>query len=431
MQGVTAQTPPSIQWQKSLGGSQDDRANCVLQTTDGGYIVVGMSSSNDGDVSGHHGLTSQQNYDLWVAKLDGNGSLQWQQSYGGTGLDYGDFVRPTSDGGYIISGMTSSNDGDVVGWHPGYSGGSPQADAWVVKIDDSGNLQWQKTLGGSSEDMAHCVQQTSDGNYVVAGYTYSTDGDVTGSHGGNEYWVVKLDAVTQNILWQKTLGGTNHDRGSYIEQNADGNYVVSGFSDSNDGDVSGHHGSYDYWIVKLEDATQNILWEKSLGGILNDEAGWVRPTTDGNYIVGGHTRSVDGDVTGKHGYAGSTDYWIVKLDGATRNILWEKSLGGTGDDFFSSIQQTSDGGYIVGGYTYSNDGDVTGLHGVSADYWIVKLDANGNVEWQKTLGGTGLDLGGYVQQTNDGGYIVAGGSYSWDGDVTGNHGNNDYWIVKL
>jgi hypothetical protein len=140
---------------------------------------------------------------------------------------------------------------------------------------------------------------------------------------------------------------------------------------------------------------------------------------------------VDGDVTGKHGYAGSTDYWIVKLDGATRNILWEKSLGGTGDDFFSSIQQTSDGGYIVGGYTYSNDGDVTGLHGVSADYWIVKLDANGNVEWQKTLGGTGLDLGGYVQQTNDGGYIVAGGSYSWDGDVTGNHGNNDYWIVKL
>ena len=177
--------------------------------------------------------------------------MQWQQSYGGTGLDYGDFVRPTSDGGYIISGMTSSNDGDVVGWHPGYSGGSPQADAWVVKIDDSGNLRWQKTLGGSSEDMAHCVQQTSDGNYVVAGYTYSTDGDVTGSHGGNEYWVVKLDA-NGNVEWQKTLGGTGLDLGGYVQQTNDGGYIVAGGSYSWDGDVTGNHGNNDYWIVKLE-----------------------------------------------------------------------------------------------------------------------------------------------------------------------------------
>lgn len=431
IQGVPAQTPPPIEWQKSLGGSHDDRANCIFQTVDGGFIVVGMSSSNDGEVSGHHGMTSQQNYDLWVVKLNNSGTLQWQKSYGGTRMDYGDFVRQTSDGGYIISGMTNSDDGDVVGWHPGYASGSPQADAWIVKIDGSGNLQWQKTLGGSSEEIAHCVQQTSDGNYIVAGYTYSTDGDVVGSNGENEYWVVKLDATTQNIIWQKTLGGTSHERGAYIEQTSDGNYLVSGFSNSKDGDVSANHGSYDYWVLKLSDATQNILWEKSLGGMLNDEAGWIRQTTDGNYIIGGHTRSVEGDVSGNHGNAGSTDYWIVKLDGITRNILWQKALGGTGEEYFSSIQQTSDGGYIVGGYTFSNNGNVTGLHGANSDYWIVKLDSNGNIEWQKTLGGTGTDFGGYVQQTTDGGYVIVGGSHSGDGDVTSNHGDNDYWVVKL
>ncbi len=153
----------------------------------------------------------------------------------------------------------------------------------------------------------------------------------------------------------------------------------------------------------------------------------MHQTIDGGYIVAGYSNSNDGDVTGNHG---NYDYWIVKID-TTGNIQWQKSLGGTGYDYAYSMQQTSDGGYVVAGQSDSNDGDITGNHGGSTDYWIVKLDNTGNIQWQKSVGGTSTDLGRSIQQTSDGGYIVAGHSGSNNGDVTGNHGNFDFGIVKL
>ena len=181
----------------------------VRQTTDGGYIIAGMSNSTNGDVSGNHG-----NPDYWLVKLDTNGNLQWQKSYGGSAADAASSVRQTSDGGYIIAGQSESNDGDVSGNH-GY------IDYWIVKTDSNGNLQWQKSFGGSGEDSAYYIEQSNDSGYIIVGSTESYNGDVTGFHGGYEdYWIVKTD--NNGILqWEKCLGGSDSDIASSIQQTLD------------------------------------------------------------------------------------------------------------------------------------------------------------------------------------------------------------------
>jgi Secretion system C-terminal sorting domain len=403
---------PGIEWQKSLGGGTVDDAYSICQTFDGGYIVAGYSQSFDGDVTGNHG-----GFDFWIVKLSSSGAIQWQKSLGGSGLDQAFSVVQTTDSGYIVAGTTASNNGDVTGNHGSY-------DYWVVKLSSSGSIQWQKCYGGTSNDEANSIQQTTDGGYIIAGYSNSTDGDVTGNHGGVDYWIIKISA-TGVIEWQKSLGGAGSDFGNKVLQTADGGYVVAGASNSNDGDVTGNHGSFDFWVVKL--STLGVIqWQKSLGGTMADGAADIIQTWDGGYVVAGETSSGDGDVTGSHG---GQDYWVVRLS-SLGAVLWEKSLGGTGDERPTSVIQSADGGFMVAGYSNSNDGDVTGNKGF-ADYWLVKLYASGNITWQESLGGSGSDLANCVKQTNDGGYIVAGYSQSSDGDATSNHGNDDYWIVKL
>ncbi len=405
---------PDIEWQKSLGGSNWDQANSIQQTADGGYIVAGYSYSNNGDVTGNHG-----DVDYWIVKLDNTGNIQWQKSLGGSDGDAAYSIQQTIDGGYIVAGETFSNDGDVTGNHE-----VGALDYWIVKLDSSGDIDWQKSLGGSEWDIAYSIQQTTDGGYIVAGETLSNDGDVTENHGEYDSWIVKLDN-SGNIQWQKSLGGSGGDGAYSIQQTTDGGYILAGSSNSNDGDVTDNHGSADYWVVKLN-STGDMQWQKSLGGSGGDGAYSIQQTNDGGYIVAGSSNSNDGDVTGNHG---SADYWVVKLDN-TGDIQWQKSLGGSGVDIAYSVQQTTNGGYIVAGHSKSNDGDVTGNHG-AGDYWIVKLDSNGNILWQKSMGGSSADYARSIQQTTDGGYIVAGFTWSNDGDVTGNHGSHDYWIVKL
>jgi len=341
----------------------------------------------------------------------------WQKALGGSSSEEAYSIQQTRDGGYIVAGYTKSNDGDVSGNH-GWK------DAWIVKLDKDGNIQWQKVFGGSNEDFALSIQQTGDEGYIVAGYTKSNDGDVTVNHGGEDAWIVKLDK-DGNIQWQKVLGGSSSEEAYSIQQTRDGGYIVSGYTKSNDGDISGNHGGRDAWIAKL-DRDGNIQWRKILGGSDYEEANSIQQTRDGGYIVAGYTWSNDGDVTGNHGRG---DAWIVKLD-RDGNIQWQKALGGSDDDWANSIQQTSDGGYIVAGWTYSDDGNVSGNHGY-IDAWIVKLDKDGNIQWQKVLGGSNGEIANSIQQTKDGGYIVAGYTGSNDGDVSGNHGGGDTWLVKL
>jgi Secretion system C-terminal sorting domain len=411
------QGEPRIQWQRSLGGSDDEIANSIQQTTDGGYIVAGISSSDDGDVSGNYGGFSGTQ-DCWVIKLSSAGNIEWQECLGGTDDDQAYSIQQTTDGGYIVAGHSGTDDGET----SGYTGGS--GGYLIIKLNSNGIIKWQKSFGGSQWDEANSIQQTTDSGYIVAGSSSSNDGDVSGNHGANDCWVVKLNE-SGNIEWQKSLGGSQGDLANSIRQTTDGGYIMAGYTQSNDGDVSGNHGNNDYWVVKL-DGGGNVEWQKTLGGSNFDEANSIQQTADGGYIVAGWSNSNDGDVSGNHG---DYDYWVVKLNN-NGNIEWQKSLGGSNTDNATSIQQTADGGYIVAGYVWSSDGDVRNNHGPD-DYWVVKLDNTGNIIWQKCLGGTTGDNASSIQQTADGGYIVAGQSISDDYDVTGNHGGYDMWIVKL
>jgi hypothetical protein len=393
---------PAIEWQKTYGNEGWEEANCIQKTSDGGYIIAGEVTGGNGG-------------GFLIIKINNAGVLQWQKRYGGTtARETAYSIQQTTDGGYIVAGETSSTDGDVTGNHG-------MMDFWVIKINSVGTLQWQKTLGGTQDDIAYSVQQTTDGGYVVAGRTSSVDGDITSFHGNEitDYWVVKLNSLGV-LQWQKTLGGTSTDEAHSIQQTEDGGYIITGEAISSDGDLLGNK-SGGAWVVKISDLGV-IQWQKTLEKIIYHATyGYsIQQTTDGGYIMAGQTQSVD--------YL-SWDYYVVKMD-SSGTVEWQKSFGGTLDDKAYSVKQTIDGGYIVAGSTRSTGGDVSGNHGVD-DYWLIKLNSVGALVWQKALGGTLIDVANSVLQTNDGGYIVAGYSKSNNGDVTNNIGVSRFWIVKL
>jgi len=411
----------NLQWQKSLGGSAGDQGNAIQQTSDGGYIINGSSLSTDGQVTGNHGGD-----DYWVVKLNDTGAIQWEVSLGGTQSEAGNAIAQTLDGGYIVAGGTESMDGDVTC----STTSGADYNYWLVKLTSSGSIAWNNCFGSTNPteaNMARSVALATDSSFIVAGESYANDGEVTGHHGSNafpDYWVI-LVSSTGNLLWEKSLGGSASDFAKSVKQTMDGGYIVAGYSNSIDGQVTGNHGDYDYWVTKLDD-TGGLQWQKSLGGSGTDDGYAIQQTFDGGYIVVGGSNSTDGQVTGNHG---GYDYWVVKLDD-TGAIQWEESLGGAGDDVAYTVQQTSDSGYIISGSSDSATGNVTVNYG-GQDYWVVKLNKYGSVTWQKSLGGSMNDVSYSIQQTADSGYITVGGSISNDGMVTGNHGGEDYWVAKL
>ena len=354
--------------------------------------------------------------------------IRWAKSYGGSSYESASCIQQTSDGGYIVVGSANSSDGDVSGHHGNtYS----YQDWWVIKTDDTGTIIWEKCFGGTGAEKATSVQQTNDGGYIVAGGSFSLDGDVIGNHGGpQDFWILKLDG-NGIIQWQKTLGGSGNEYANFIQNTPDGGYIVTGNSSSNDGDVTGHHNgttNYDIWVVKLN-VLGSLQWGKSLGGTENEEVFSIQNTNDGGYIIGGASYSLDGDVSSNDG---GWDCWIVKLDNSG-SIQWQKSLGGSSWEYIHSIEQTTDGGYIAAGSSSSNDGDVIGNHGAN-DYWVVKFDSSGILLWQKCFGGSGNDYASTIRQTSDGGYIVSGGTDSNDGDLADDYRGNSLvynWILKL
>lgn len=410
-----------IDWQKSYGGIGNDYAKSIAKTGDGGYIMAGMSSSNNGDVSGNHGGKSPP-LDFWVVKINASGAIQWQKSLGGTDDETAKAIFQTPDGGYVVAGNSESYDGDILG-------NRGKSDCWVVKLNSTGDILWKKNLGGSLVDGANAIIGTSDGGYALAGYTDSNDGDVTATHGSGypffDFWVVKL-SDTGTIQWQKTLGGSGYDSATSIIQATDGGYVITGESYSNNGDVSGNHGNADFWVVKLNSAGA-IQWQKSLGGANDEFPNAIIPTIDGGYVIAGSTNSSNsGDVSVNNG---GYDYWVVKLN-SSGAIQWQKLFGGTLNDYATSITQLSDGSYYISGNSESNNGQVTGNHD-NTDCWIVNINSSGVFQFQKSFGGALNDMASSMIKTNDGGLAVAGSSSSIDGDVTGNHGSVDFWLIKL
>lgn len=415
-------------------------------------------------------------------------AIQWSKTYGGSGFEEAQAILQTIDGGYIVAGYTNLNSGDVTDNHS-----NSVTDFWVVKLSATGTIQWKNCYGGTADDRAYCIQQTTDGGYVIAGSSVSTDGDVTGVHINQfnvlwgDYWVIKISS-TGSLQWQKTIGGTSLDVAQSIIQTTDGGYIVVGESYaefSYDGDfVNGativkltstgtiewvtYGGNYNYDVKQTPDGGYVVAgylggkfyilklnslgateWQKFYGGSSSSDFAYsIVLTTDGGYMVAGCIRSSDGDVTGYHG--GATDAWLLKLD-SSGDLQWQKTLGGSYDDQANCVLQTADGGYIMAGQTNSNDGDVNGLHGVVGatsccepitDYWVVKITNAGMIQWQKTMGANYIDKATSIIKTTDGGYAIAGHvalQVVNNGDVTGFHLNTsipnasgfDYWVVKL
>jgi hypothetical protein len=355
-------------------------------------------------------------------------AIQWQNTIGGASSDVLYSLQQTADGGYILGGSSFSDiSGDKTEDNLGLS------DYWVLKLDPTGTIQWQNTIGGNNNDFVQSLQQTADGGYILGGSSESNiSGDKTeNSNGGRDCWVVKLDA-TGVIQWQNTIGGSGDDYLHSLQQTADGGYIFGGYSNSNiSGDkTENSNGNYDYWVVKLS-ATGAIQWQNTIGGNDPDLLYSLQQTADGGYILGGGSGSdISGDKT-ENGIGGS-DYWVLKLD-ATGAIQWQNTIGGNGDDELSSLQQTADGGYFLGGSSDSNiSGDKTENRLGIDDYWVVKLDATGGIQWQNTIGGSSYDVLFSLQQTADGGYILGGLSLSnISGDKTENSNEYDYWIIKL
>jgi len=416
---ITAQVNPDIIWSKSYGGSEYEVASHVQPTTDGGFILIGVTPSNDGDVIGYHDF-----YDIWIVKLNSQGELEWERCYGCSSYDYSGNIKQTSDNGYIFCGNTSSSDGDVIGDHS-------TTDAWVVKIDSLGIIQWQKYYGGSEGDGFNDILISTAG-YIFVGGTYSNDGDVDFNNGIRDTWIVSIDD-TGKIKWEKTYGGTNDDDGLAAILTSDHDFVIASATYSDDGDLmsSNYHGAWDYWILKI-DSNGSLIWSKCFGGQGKDFIESIEETSNGNLVVAGYIYSNDGDVSGNHGLR---DYWVINVS-SDGDLNWQKCLGGTNEDICHSATVISDNGIIAAGTTLSTDGDVSFIHDPNGDAWIVKLDSLGNIVWGYSYGGSKGDGANDLIQTADGSYVFCGGTRSNDYDLTGNtnhgyHGYSDYWIAKL
>ena len=288
----------------------------------------------------------------------------FMKTYGGKDNDYGYCVQQTTDGGYIITGETNSF-------------GTGEDDIWLIKTDSNGNKIWDKTFGGIENDSSYCIQQTTDGGYIITGYTFSFGA------GSDDVWLIKTDN-NGNIVWNKTFGGTKYECGKYVQQTSDGGYIITGYT------FSFGAGSDDVWLIKT-DNNGNMMWNKTFGGTDSDTSVCVQQTTDDGYIITGDTYSFD---------TGSNDIWLIKTD-SNGNKIWDKTFGGESYEWGVCVQQTTDGGYIMIGTTSSFGGGET-------DIWLIKTDSNGNKTWDRTFGGTHYEFGMYVQQTTDDGYILLG-----------------------
>lgn len=410
--------PPEVSFVKTLGGSVNESGRSVVSTNDGGYAIAGFTQSIDDDIET---TKSTVQYDFWVLKFDREDNLQWKKTYGGTKDDKAYKLIQTNDNGFVIAGHAKSDDIDVTS-NNGFD------DVWVIKTDANGTITWQTNTGFSGTDQGFSVIQTSEGGYFIASIIDVTASGGAGNskfsarHAGGDYWGIKLNA-NGTIQWRKYFGGANTDTCYDVAETTDG-YLLIGSSDSNDVDIKSNKGSYDFWIVKI-DKNGTLLWEKSFGGSEIDEARAIAKSNDGNFIIVGDTRSSDKDVTKNNGGA---DVWAIKIN-LEGNMLWQKNYGGSNFDVGYSIRKTLDNNFIISGSSRSSDNNF--INKGQNDALIMKIDTNGKLLWQKTVGGSEIDFCYDATELTSGSIIAVGESNSNNQDITTNKGFSDLLIIKL
>ncbi len=357
-----------LTWAKTFGGSaQDDVFRSIAPASAGGYLIAGDTKS----------FGAGEN-DVWIIRIAEDGTVESQKTLGGNGGDSARAVKSTADGGHIVAGFS-------------YSFAPSSGDFWLIKLDSNGDTEWEKTYGGTNTDLAHAVDQTSDGGYIIGGFTRSFGA------ANKDYFVVKVDA-SGNIEWQERFGGSDEDVIRYVKQASDGGYLVAGFTKS-----FGQNG--DIWLLKL-DAGGNILWQKTYGGSKFEEPSTILEVSDG-YIILEQSAS----------FSSSTDAWAFKID-TDGNILWQKTYGGTTFDELSTAVFTPDGGFIAAGETRS-------FGAVNEDFWVVKFDASANIEWEKRYGGSAVDEAESLALTTDGGAVIVGTTSSFGAQLL------DVWAIRI
>ncbi len=357
---------PDTLWTRTYGGALDDFGMSLQQTSDSGYVMTGWTESfGAGDV------------DVYLIKTNASDDTLWTRTYDGIMEDGGNSVQQTSDGGYIVAGHT-------------YSFGAGMFDVYLIKTDSIGDTLWTKTYGGYLYDQGWSVQETSDGAYIVAGFTGLFDPLY-------DFWLLKIDK-NGDTLWTKTYGGPLTEWCNSVRETSDGGYILTGFT--------GYFNDYNVYLVKT-DSIGGVIWTKTYGGTHDDYAWTAEQTSDGGYIVIGWTYSYG---------AGDADFYLIKTN-ANGDSLWTKTYGGSEEDKAQWVQEIPGVGYIITGGTFS-----AGMGG--ADVYLIKTDLNGDVIWASTYGGTEWDRGSVGLQASDGGYIITGYTQSFGA------GNTDVWLIK-
>lgn len=352
-------------WAKTYGGESSESISDIRQTSDGGYIIAGQTGSFGASI-----------YDAWLLKLNKNGNVQWQKSYSNSSVDDLRSIQETADGGYIAAGQTwFVKGGDV--------------NAWVLKLDAQGNIIWQKIYDGLS---AYCIQQTADGGYIVVG-EISGDG-----------WVLKLDSAG-NVEWQKSLGSSGSDSFLAVQQTHDAGFILLGSSNSFQG------GQWVTWVVKL-DGVGNTLWQKTYGTFYTNPYS-ISAAADGGYVVAGMVTLPETVAPN------AADFWIVKLT-SDGSVEWQRIYNFAEYDRIYRVRPANGGGYIAVGEVFFSGQSTSNI-------WVAELDSAGTIRWQQSYGGSSYEWANSIQQTVDGGFIVGGITWTFGFGPAG----GDVLVMKL
>ncbi len=422
---------PKITWQQCYGSSDLDHTDCIIET-DSGYLIGITLDEYEPGITNWHGLV-----DIWLIETDTIGNIIWEKCYGGSGGEGPQKLIKSTDNGYYIVGSTNSEDGDVQSYNHG--GG----DYWVIKLDSEKNITWERCYGTPIGEGPRDALLTPDGGLLVMGRIHGSGGDVSVYYGENDLWLFKIDSVG-NLEWEKTLGNQWNDNGASIILNSEENVILIGavahYGGMVECDTDDYYG--DVWVVEL-DLQGNIISQYCYGGSYYD-LGYVIKELNNGYIFASGSNSNDGDVSGHHGPAGNApdgwpDIWIVKTD-FQGEIVWQKSIGGYDSEYPEYINQTEDGGFMVFGTTFSNNGDVIGNHsnpGWDTDIWAVKLDSLGEIEWQRCYGGWGserMENPHTILKKDDYNYVIASSTDYVSDDVECDihaNGDRDAWIFEI